>query len=346
MSPGPSARTVDWALFAVVLLQAGSGSLSILAGRPEWAWLFWLHGIGGIVLVGLVGLKLWRVRDRLRARQWRRDTVFSVLAAIVVLGAIATGVVWASGWRPWVGPWTLLTIHALLGLALVPPLLLHLSQRVHRPRRVDFADRRTAIQFAVLAGVGVLAWRVQKWLTYALEVPARFTGSYQVDSFEGNAFPTTSWVADDPDPVEDATWTLVVDGAVATPLELGTGDLETTAEHEAILDCTSGWYSNQRWEGVAVASLLETAQPTAAARWVSFHSVTGYRWSLPIEEAREAMLATHVTAERLSHGHGYPLRLVAPGRRGFQWVKWVERVEVRTQADLGQWVAIFTSGFD
>ena len=37
-----------------------------------------------------------------------------------------------------------------------------------------------------------------------------------------------------------------------------------------------------------------------------------------MEAAREFLLATHVTCERLSHGHGFPLRLAAPGRRGFE----------------------------
>ena len=79
---------------------------------------------------------------------------------------------------------------------------------------------------------------------------------------------------------------------------------------------------------------------------MSFRSVTGYRWSLPVEEARDALLATHVDGERLSHGHGFPARLVAPGRRGFQWVKWVTEVEVRERKDPGQWLAVFVSGFD
>ena len=85
--------------------------------------------------------------------------------------------------------------------------------------------------------------------------------------------------------------------------------------------------------------------PLPGAAWVSFVSVTGYRWSLPLEEARAALLATHVSGEPLSHDHGAPLRLVAPDRRGFQWVKWVVRVEVRTAPDPGELIAIHVSGF-
>jgi len=72
--------------------------------------------------------------------------------------------------------------------------------------------------------------------------------------------------------------------------------------------------------------------------------VTGYRWSSPLPAAREALLATHLSGERLPHGHGYPRRFVAPGRRGFQWVKWVDAVEVGRHPDPYRWVAIFASG--
>ena len=346
MMRGPSPRAVDWTILVLVIAQAASGLASLLVGSAASAWVFWVHGIGGLALVVLVGLKLWRVRGRLRPGSWRPGTSVSVVVAIIALAALGTGVAWASGYRPWVARWTLLTIHAALGLSLAIPLVFHLRRRIHRPRRRDFQDRRTVIQFAALAIVGTLAWRAQRVFTALIEAPARFTGSYEVDSLAGNAFPTTSWVADDPDPVDPADWRLVVDGAVDRELSLETDELETGDEREAILDCTSGWYSNQRWRGLSVGSLLDEAEARTEARWVAFHSVTGYRWSLPIAEARDALLATHVTGERLSHDHGFPLRLVAPGRRGFQWVKWVERVEVRTTPDYGQWIAIFTSGFD
>ena len=40
------------------------------------------------------------------------------------------------------------------------------------------------------------------------------------------------------------------------------------------------------------------------------------------------MLATRVGGELLWHGHGAPLRLVVPGRRGYDWVKWVDEVRL------------------
>ena len=38
-------------------------------------------------------------------------------------------------------------------------------------------------------------------------------------------------------------------------------------------------------------------------------------------------LATQVGGEPISAGHGFPVRLVVPGRRGYHWVKWLSRIE-------------------
>ena len=100
------------------------------------------------------------------------------------------------------------------------------------------------------------------------------------------------------------------------------------------------------WEGIRLGSVLDAVDPTDAAGWIRVLSVTGYRWSFPIDEADELLLATCVDGEGLSHGHGAPVRLVAPGRRGFQWVKWIERIEVTRREDLSQWVSIWVSGLD
>src|SRR5256886_5638790 len=97
---------------------------------------------------------------------------------------------------------------------------------------------------------------------------------------------------------------------------------------EATLDCTGGLYSTQRWRGIRIGRLLDQAVLHADACYVSFISLTSYRWSLPLAEARGALLATHIDEDLLSHDHGFPLRLVAPGRRGLEWVKWITYFQV------------------
>ncbi len=131
------------------------------------------------------------------------------------------------------------------------------------------------------------------------------------------------------------------------PFSLSYREVQAHEEQlRATLDCTSGWHSTQEWQGIRVDELLSQCRPFAEAGWVRFRSVTGYRWSLPLEEAGRALLATRVAGQPLAHHHGFPVRLVAPGRRGFQWVKWVEGLDLLTAPDWGQWIAIFTSGLD
>ena len=103
-----------------------------------------------------------------------------------------------------------------------------------------------------------------------------------------------------------------------------------------MLDCTGGWYSAVEWRGVTVAHLVARAGGALPrAGWLRAVSYTGYRWSYPLEEADRLLLATHMAGEPLTHGHGAPVRLVAPGRRGFQWVKWVVRLELIEHEDHG-----------
>ena len=322
----------------------------MFAGVPGDWWIVALHAVAGLVLVVPLFWKLRRERRHLDPRRWSMRTASSILLSALAVGAVATGFAWAFGLDLGVLAFTGLVVHAYFGLLLVPVLLVHLASRFHVPRRVDFEGRRTAIQAGLLAVGGVVAWRAQGAIVGLLETAGashRYTGSRPAGG-EGNDFPYTSWVADDPEPVDPETWRLDVFGAVAEERTMTVGDLEAEATDDltATLDCTSGWYADRTWQGVRIGRLLDAAGTAEDARFVSFRSVTGYRFSLPIEEARDALLATHVGGERLEHGHGFPARLVAPGRRGYQWVKWVEAVEVRTTPDYGEWWAIFTSGLE
>ena len=349
----PHPRVVDASLLVAVVVLLATGATSLVSGSPGRAWVFDVHVVAGLATVVLLVWKLRRVRHRVAPDRLDGTRLVSVLLAVVATGALATGVWWVFGGRLDLGPWGLLNLHIGLGLLVPVLLVVHLRRRFALPRRETVADRRNALRYAAVVGAGVLVWRAQETANAALDTAGaerRFTGSRERGSGDGNAFPVTSWVADDPDPVDAAAWTLAVSGRVTTPLELTrdevTPDGGNADEKRALLDCTSGWYSEHDWQGVRVGELLDAADPVEDAAWVQFRSVTGYRWSLPVEEARDALLATRVDGRELSHGHGAPMRLVAPGRRGFQWVKWVEEVRVTRRRELGEWVAVFVSGLD
>ncbi|WP_459192704.1 molybdopterin-dependent oxidoreductase [Halosimplex sp. J119] len=355
----PPPRVVDASLLAAVVVLLATGAVSLVSGRPAEAWIFDVHAVAGLATVVLLVWKLRRVRHRLSADALDATRLLSALLGVVSTAALATGIWWVFGGRLGLGPWGLLNLHIGLGLTVPLMLLFHLRQRFALPSRQSVADRRNALRYAALVGSGAVVWRAQEATNEILETAGaerRFTGSLEEGSDDGNRFPVTSWVADDPDPVDRRSWSLTVGGRVEESLELSAEDMfpdETDAgagsdrtETRAILDCTSGWYSEHDWQGVRVGDLLDAASPESGAAWVQFRSVTGYRWSLPLDEAGDALLATHVDGQPLAHGHGAPMRLVAPGRRGFQWVKWVESVRVTRRREVGEWVAVFVSGID
>ena len=107
-------------------------------------------------------------------------------------------------------------------------------------------------------------------------------------------------------------------------------DLDSGDITRAVLDCTGGWYAAQDWHGTTLGRLLADALDGDLPRDGSIDVIshTGYRRRLPLRDAEQLLLATSAGGRPLSPGHGAPVRLVAPGRRGFWWVKWVARIEV------------------
>jgi hypothetical protein len=170
-----------------------------------------------------------------------------------------------------------------------------------------------------------LAWVSFEGALRWLDLPGgrrRFTGSHEIGSFDPAALPATQWLDDRPPvvPGEHRVWFT----AGGREWSLSTEDLDQCQKLVATLDCTSGWYSIQEWEGVSLADLI----PPGAEGSILVTSLTGYRRRFPLREARGLLLATRLGGDLLSASHGAPVRLVAPDRRGFWWVKWVASVRI------------------
>jgi DMSO/TMAO reductase YedYZ molybdopterin-dependent catalytic subunit len=290
-------------------------------------WTAAAHDVAGAALALVVVVKLRRVVPRLGA-------TLGLVALAAVAIVLLTGVLWATAGATSLAGYSILVWHGALGALLGAGVLAHARVRAKRPRRRDVLDRR---QFLTAAGFGLAAlaaWRLQRPAQRALGLPGadrRFTGSYDA----GDDFPATSWVADHPRELGDG-YRLHVGERELTAAELDRGD-----ELTATLDCTGGFYTEQRWRGVLLCRLLDSTDATH----VRVISHTGYRWSFALDDAHDLLLATHVGGAPLSHGHGAPCRLVAPGRRGFQWVKWVERIELHDGPDPGALASTLWSSF-
>ena len=319
-----------------------SGFFGLLGGAPEWAPALFVHRVSGYGLVALLGWKGRNIAAPLfNRRLWQRRPAL-LLGGLALLALLLTtlslGLVWSfSGYFASLG-FSGLSWHIYLALLLAPLVLWHVQRHSWTLRTRFWVERRSFLRFAALSVAGVALWQTGKLAAGALDLPGterRFTGSYERSSFAGNRFPTTSWLNDNPAPIDKDGWRLKVSGLVEQKLDLSLADLtDRNGSLKATLDCTGGWHSTQEWDGVPLLDVLERAGADPDARSVAVRSITGYQRRFTMEEAREYLLATHVGGEPLWHGHGSPVRLVAPGKRGFEWVKWVTSVHV---SDAPSW---------
>jgi DMSO/TMAO reductase YedYZ molybdopterin-dependent catalytic subunit len=184
-----------------------------------------------------------------------------------------------------------------------------------------------------LLAVGLLFWRAQEILSTLATLSGasrRFTGSREEGSFAGNLHPVTQWLSDPVPQIDSDYWQLRIHGDVERETTLSYKEVLalSSAARQATLDCTGGWYTVQRWSGVLVTTLLEQAGAKDGTVSLLIRSSTGYSRRFPLKKAGDILLATHVEGEPLSAEHGFPLRIVAPGYRGYSWVKWVADLEV------------------
>lgn len=316
-----AARTVNVTILVLIVTVTASGVLAFAVGTPGPAqWVVGVHGASGLGLLLLLPAKSRIARRGLRRPGRSRKVMGLALAAFVLL-AVASGLLHALwGWAPVVLGLLPMQVHvgAAVGAAVLAAAHLVVHHRRREPgrarrerwrpllRRTD-VDRRRA-----LLGTGVVAGSALLWLV-APGRERRETGSHGIA--DAAAVPVTQWMFDP------------VPRLPVRPLRVPGGEVDLAAlpstTVRAVLDCTGGWYTEQEWRGVRVADL---GLPAGAS--VDVVSATGYRRRFPAAEAGTLLLATHLAGRRLTAGHGAPVRLVAPGRRGFWWVKWVVAVEV------------------
>jgi uncharacterized membrane protein YhaH (DUF805 family) len=303
-------RRTNLALAALLLAALSSGFWSFAIGTDWPIDPAIIHGVTALALLVLAPWKSVVVKRGL-ARS-RPGQVWSLVFLVMVLVAIISGLAHTAGWARTVAGMTMMQIH--VGAAVVVLILGigHYVRHPQRPRSPDL-DRRGFLRLAATGGVASALWWGWERLAAA---PRRFTGSHEVGSFDPAAFPVTSWFNDVPPKLAASTWRVEIGDRKLTLDELAAMSED---DFEATIDCTGGWHSTQRWRGVRLDRLVEAG----AWRSIEVVSASGYARRYPGRDLDRLWLAVAVGGEPLSIGHGFPARIVAPGRRGFWWVKWV-----------------------
>ncbi|WP_262403240.1 molybdopterin-dependent oxidoreductase [Actinomadura sp. CNU-125] len=137
------------------------------------------------------------------------------------------------------------------------------------------------------------------------------------------------------DAAADPEWRLTVTGRVRREVVLSLDDLRAIPARTARLPiaCVEGWSAGAVWQGVPLRDVLRLAGAPGDAHvrveslqtWGMYRTsrVAPAHWRDPL-----TLLALRLNGEPLHPDHGYPCRLIAPGRPGVTQTKWVHRLVV------------------
>jgi DMSO/TMAO reductase YedYZ molybdopterin-dependent catalytic subunit len=139
-----------------------------------------------------------------------------------------------------------------------------------------------------------------------------------------------------------STWTFRVFGEVESEIELSWDELNALPRSSNVQDihCVTRWSRfDTSFEGVHWSELAKLVRPKPTARFVIAHAEAGFTSNVPLSflEAPNALLATHAEGEPLAPEHGYPLRLVIPGKYFWKSAKWLRGIELSSRDQPGFW---------
>ena len=139
-----------------------------------------------------------------------------------------------------------------------------------------------------------------------------------------------------------ATWDFRVFGEVESPITLSWDEFAALPKSENMQDihCVTRWSRfDARFGGVHWRELATLVRPKPSARFLVAHAEQGFTANVPLEflEDDNALLATEADGEPLTPEHGWPLRLVIPGKYFWKSAKWLRGIELRATDEPGFW---------
>ena len=143
-------------------------------------------------------------------------------------------------------------------------------------------------------------------------------------------------------PEDLAGWDFRVSGEVETPITLDWQQLSELPRVDVTQDihCVTRWSRfDTTFGGIPWSAVRELVGQRPTARFAIAHAEGGFTANVPVGflEREGAMLATHADGEPLTPEHGFPLRLIVPGKYFWKSAKWLRGIELRVDDQPGFW---------
>ncbi|QDZ06089.1 molybdopterin-dependent oxidoreductase [Sphingomonas panacisoli] len=139
-----------------------------------------------------------------------------------------------------------------------------------------------------------------------------------------------------------ADWRVQIGGLVDRPLSLSIPDLGAMPQRAQITrhDCVEGWSAIGKWQGPMLGTVLQAAGVRTSARYIVFtcadlYNGAPYYESIDMVDAfhPQTILAWAMNDQRLSVGHGAPVRLRVERQLGYKHAKYVAKVDAVASLD-------------
>lgn len=144
--------------------------------------------------------------------------------------------------------------------------------------------------------------------------------------------------------INNATYRLVVDGLVDNALSLSYADLLAYPQVSKLmdLDCVEGWGFTAKWTGPTLDSIFADAEVKPEAKIAIFYSADapeGYTsLDLSYIQEKNIIIALKDNDITLPPDRGFPFQVIAEGKYGYKWAKWVTRIELSDDTSFrGYW---------
>jgi DMSO/TMAO reductase YedYZ molybdopterin-dependent catalytic subunit len=140
------------------------------------------------------------------------------------------------------------------------------------------------------------------------------------------------------------TYTLTIDGMVNHPLTLTYADLQAYPQISQLetLNCVEGWSFTAKWTGPSLSAIFADAGVQPGAVIAIFYTAdvpVGYTsLDLSYIDNNNIIIALKDNDITLTPDRGWPFQVVANGKYGYKWAKWVTRIELSSNTNFrGYW---------